>query len=376
MMRILTAFLSLVAVLPAPALACSLCGSSLARSTSLVFEYSQSTVVIYGTLANPRFVGNPGLGRGTTEFHIKRVIKGDAAFSRKNPLTLSRYLPVLDPKAPPTYVMFIRDPKKNLEPHWGKEITSPAVLDFVARLDRLRDEPEQMLLTAAKAFDHADSDIADEAFLLFAKADDKLITKVAPKLSPGNLRKLVKDRDLAPERMSMFAYLLGACGNADDAELLRSLLKNPPARFYKSFEGILAGYITMRPKEGWTAARGMLSNPKESFLLRYATLRTMRFFYNASPKENEAQVLDGLNLALGQTDLADIAIQDLRKWKRWEHTKKIIAAWDQKDFQTPIIQQNIIRYALACPLPEAKTVVARARRQDPELVRDLEQELK
>jgi hypothetical protein len=36
----------------------------------------------------------------------------------------------------------------------------------------------------------------------------------------------------------------------------------------------------------------------------------------------------------------------------------------------------MVRYALACPQPEARALLERVRRQDPELVRHLEAELK
>src|SRR5947209_5059216 len=106
----------------APAPACSLCGS-MARNNSLTFEFEQAQVIVYGSLANPKLTGRSG--SGTTEFHVEQIIKDDPAFPRQKMLLLARYLPVLDPKTPPKYVMFFRSPKQSLQPYWGKEITSP-----------------------------------------------------------------------------------------------------------------------------------------------------------------------------------------------------------------------------------------------------------
>ena len=378
-MKKLIPFLLILLLLPCPAPACSLCGN-VARQISLAHEFEQATVVVYGRIANPKLDIKPGglAGTGTTEFHIEKILKDDPAFPKQKIIMLSRYLPILDAKNPPRYAMFFRGAKQGSEPYWGREIASPAILEFIAELQRYRNEPAQMLLKAADHLDDADAAVADEAFLVFAKANDKLIGQTAKQLAPARLRKLLKNAELEPERLSMFAYLLGACGNADDAELLRSLLttKNPAERNYKAFEGILAGYITIRPKEGWAFAQETLKNEKTSFLLRYASLRTMRFFYNSKPDETAGQVLQGLGSAISHSDISDIAIQDLRQWKRWEHTKLIVACYDQKSHQSPIVKNSIVRYALACPLPEARALVERVRRQDPELVRDLEEELK
>jgi hypothetical protein len=353
--------------------ACSLCGG-ISNNNSLAYEFEHAQVIVYGHLENPKVID--GTGRGTTEFHVERILKDDPDFPKQKMVVLSRYLPVLDAKSPPKYVMFFRSPKQRLEPYWGKEIAKPAVLDFVAELQRLRSEPANVLIHAAKHFDDADPNVADEAFLVFAKASDKQIAQTAKKLSPDNLRKLIKDPDIAPERLSMFAYLLGACGNADDAELLRTMLKNQSPRHYKAYEGILAGYITIRPKEGWSFAQEMLKNPKQEFLWRYSALRTLRFFYNANPEEAGAQVIPGLAQAINQADIADVAIRDLKTWKRWDHTKLILSCWDKKSHQSEIMKQNIVRYALACPEPECRTFLERARRQDRDLVERMETELK
>ena len=365
-------FLVVLLLLPSPAPACSLCGT-LGNRISLVQEFENARAVVYGRIANATLDLQPGgiPGKGTTEFHIEKIIKDDPGLPRQKMILLSRYLPILDPKDSPRYVMFIADPKKNPEPYTGRQLASPAVLEFLVEYQRYRDDPAQSLRFAAKNFDHADPLIAEEAFLLFARGDDRRIGQLARELSPQSLRKLVQTPDLEPERLSMFAFLLGACGDAKagDVDLLRSLLEKPGERQHKSFEGILAGYITMQPREGWAFARDLFKDEKNSLLLRYAALRAMRFFHNARADEYGPQVLEGLGLALLHSDLADIAIQDLRKWKRWDHTKLILSCYDRKSHQSPIVKNSIIRYALACPMPEARTLIERIRRQDPELIR-------
>ncbi len=159
------------------------------------------------------------------------------------------------------------------------------------------------LVFAAKHLDHADGNIAEEAFLAFAQADNPLIVKTAKQLAPAKLRQLLKTPDLEPEKLSLYAYLLGSCGNADDAEQLRTLLKGSSPRTYKAFEGILAGYITLRPKEGWAYAHDMLKEKgtDKNFLLRFAAVRTLRFFYNTHPEEAGPQVMKGMETASSLT---------------------------------------------------------------------------
>src|SRR5262249_29739673 len=153
-----------------------------------------------------------------------------------------------------------------------------------------------------------------------------------------------------------------------------SLLKNPTARNFRAYDGIVAGYVTLRPKEGWAFAHETLRSAKNDFTLRYAVLRAMRFFYNANPEANGAAVMIGEGLAIAHPDVADVAIGDLIRWKRWDHTKAIVAGYDSA--KSPIVRTGIVRYALACPLPEARALVGRVRQKDPKLVKYLEEELK
>jgi hypothetical protein len=366
--------LTLALLLPCPALACSLCGT-MSRRVSLVQEFEQANVAVYGHLKNAKLLDAKN-GTGTTEFHFDAVIKDADGFPKQKMIVLPRFLPALDAKDPPRYVMFFRVPSKTLEPYNGRQIASPDVLHFVAKLTSYRDNPVEALRVAAKHLDDADPQIAEEAFLAFAKADDKLVNQVAKSVSPEMLRKLMKTPDLEPERLSMYAYLLGACGDKNDVEQLRKLLKDPSPRMFRAYEGILAGYIMMQPKEGWAFTHETLRDAKSEFVLRYAVLRTLRFFYNANPEEHAANVLLGEGLAIAQPDVADVAIQDLMRWKRWDHTKLIVSCYDRASHQSPLVKNSLVRYALACPQSEAKTLVERVRRDDPKLLQYLQEELK
>src|SRR4051794_29846623 len=104
-MRKIALLLALAWMLAATSLeACSLCGS-MSRNNSLAYEFEQAQVIVYGHIANPKLMR---AGKGTTEFHVAQIIKDDPAFPRDKMLIVSQYLPVLDAKSPPKFVMFYR----------------------------------------------------------------------------------------------------------------------------------------------------------------------------------------------------------------------------------------------------------------------------
>ena len=59
--------------------------------------------------------------------------------------------------------------------------------------------------------------------------------------------------------------------------------------------------------------------------LRYAGLRTIRFCWETRPDlVSKKDLVAGLYQLLDQSDVADFAIEDLRKWKVWEATDRVL----------------------------------------------------
>jgi hypothetical protein len=50
-----------------------------------------------------------------------------------------------------------------------------------------------------------------------------------------------------------------------------------------------------------------------------------------------------------QSDIADLVIEDLRKWQRWEMASELVGLFGQPSHDVPIIQRSIIKFALTAP---------------------------
>ena len=100
----------------------------------------------------------------------------------------------------------------------------------------------------------------------------------------------------------------------------------------------------------------------------------MRFLYDfRGDLVTKKQLLDGLGILLKQSDIADLAIEDLRKWRCWDFTPRILALWGQKSRSTRLLHASILRYALQCPRDEAVQFMAEQRRVDNQTVKDMEE---
>jgi hypothetical protein len=143
-----------------------------------------------------------------------------------------------------------------------------------------------------------------------------------------------------------------------------------------AYDGILAGFMHLRPREGWDVVLGALRDGRKPLPLRLAVVRTIRFWHGAQPRESRGNVLKCLAAMLAQGELADLAIEDLRRWQMWDLTGDVLAVYGKKGYDAPIMQQAIIRYAFSCDDAASRAFLDARRRAEPDLVRDVEEQIR
>ncbi len=367
--------MGLLVTVPVSAPACSLCGASLRQAPTLRQEAALETarVIIVGTAENPKLEGNAG----RTDLRIAEVLRSDPALKDKKVIPVKRYLQVDDPKNPPRYLVFCDLYKDEFDPFRGVPLKSADSLEYVRQVLKL-DAKDQTgnLLFFFRYLDNSDPEIARDAFLEFAKATDQEIARVARRLDAAKLRTWLTTRETPAERLSVYALLLGACGGDADARLLKSMLDEAGERTVNAYDGFLAGYIHLRPREGWDLAHALLRDSRKPMLIRLAAARTLSYFHGAQPKESRDNVLKCLDAMIAQGELADIAIEDMRRWDIRDRSRDILGLYGKKGFDAPLMKRTIVRYALCCKDDAGAAAFVKARRQeDQELVKGVEEEL-
>lgn len=371
-LRSAAALAALVGLAP-PAPACTFCGENLRSRQTLRMQYAAANAVLHGQLKNPRF--DPKTD-GATDFQVGTVLKDHAARGGRTALVVPRYYPVIG-NTPPDYLFFGNAANGALDLAFGVP-ASPAVVEYLkgaAALDEK--DAAKKLGYFFKHLDAADAAVATDAFVEFARASDGEILKAAGQFDAGKIRRLIADPNTPTERLGVLSFVLGSCGGPADAAFFAGLLKaNPPAeRTSAAFGGLLAGYVLLAPKDGWALAADVLGDEKRSFSERLAALGTVRFFQATRPAECRAEVLRCCAALLPNADLADQAIEDLRRWGWWDLTADVLAQYGKPSHAAPFVRRCIVRYALTCPKPEARTFLDAARNADPKTVKAAEDEM-
>jgi hypothetical protein len=358
-------------VAPQPTRACPFCS---AQGKTLTEEINQAQLVVFGTLKNPK--ADPGsLNGGTTEMVVEAVIKPDPYINGKKSLVLPRYVP--PSSKPMKYLVYCDIFQGQLDPYRGDDFQPDTkIVAYLQGALALKDKDAPTRLRYF--FDYLDSPelrISEDAYREFGYSDYEDYRKVAEKLPADRVRGWLADPNTPTSRLGLYGSMIGHCGKAEDAELVRKLLDDP-TRLSTGMDGILAGYVMLDRKAGWEFLTKLLADERKDFVPRYAGLRAIRFFWEYRPDVvPKTELLAAFLTVAKQKDIADLAIEDLRKYQQWQPMETILGLAKAPTHQAPIIQRAILRYALVGQQhsPAAKAFVAQARKADPEKVADVEE---
>jgi hypothetical protein len=373
-------------LLISPGTTCPFCGM---QGPTLTGEVAQAKLVLYGQLTNAKEQNNSD---GTTDLVVETVIKNELASKKDDPLAANNKTVRLDRflQSPPgtdkyRYLVYCDVFRGKIDPYR----TVPVVKDggmakYLLGALAHKDAPlSKRLRFFFDYLDNTDLEISNDAYKEFGNADYKDYKDMAKDLPADRVARWLKDEKTPAFRYGLYASMLGHCGKDEHAKLLHDLLEDPAKRLGSGVDGMLAGYVMLKPEEGWEYTCAILKDGKKEFMIRYAALRAVRFLWDSRPDlVTQTELKKGLGCLLEQSDIADLAIDDLRKRQCWDVTDAVLSLRNTKTYEIPIVRRAILRFALGSADSKAKSsAVARAyvdeqRKKDPQMVADAEELLK
>ena len=368
--------LATLLAVPAAAPACPFCPSA---GQTLLGEVNTAHLIVFGKLSNAQRDPNE-FGKGTTDLEIEVVVKDNEFLKGKTKITLPRYVPP-DPKRESKHLLFCEIYKGELDPYRGEAVPADSkIAEYLKGAIALKDKDMPTRLAYFfKNFESPDWTISGDAFQEFSNAEYADVRVAASKFDPAHVLKVLKDPNTSIARYGLVGLILGHCGKGEAyAKALRTFIDDPKVKQATGLDGLLAGYILLDPKDGLAYVSGLIKDSKEDFLIRYAALRSMRFFWEyRGDVLKRPDIVATIQPLLDQPDIVDLAVEDLRKWEQWGQAPKVLALFDKPTHDVSIIQRSIIKYALAAPATSKESaeflVRMRADAKHAERVRDLEQ---
>lgn len=370
----------LLTAVPAPA--CPFCAPT---GTTLTGEVAQADFILFGTLANAKRDPNDptAFNKGSTDLNIELVIKPHDMVKDKKSITIPRYVPPDGKNG--KYLIFFNVYNGMLDPYRGESVAIDSKLPQY--LKGAMEVREKDTVTRLKYFfeylEDQDVVVSSDAYSEFGYAEYKEVREVAAKLPAATLLKWLKDPNTRGSRLGLYGLLLGHCGKAEDAKAIRALLDDKERSYTSGLDGVLAAYALLDPKAGWDYVVGLINDPDKDFPVKYAALKTVRFFWEYRPDViDNKQVIAAMKLLMDNADIADMPIEDVRKWKVWELTPVVLGyASKESHSGTPIVARSILKFAIAAAAADPKNTAAvayveQARKKDAKRVQFLEEVLK
>jgi len=342
---------------------CPFCGPG---GKTLLDEVNQAALVVYGKVKSADDT------KQTTVLSVETVVKNDPTLGKLTEVTLDRYIDP-DQAKKLRFLVFCEVHKGKIDAFAGRAFRADSkVVDYVTKALKVKDQSlSKRLRFFFDYLDNADIDISNDAYTEFANADYPDLKAMAKDLPAARVVKWLENPDTPSVRVGLYANMLGHCGRKEDAKVLKKLLDDPERRNGSGIDGIMAAYTMLEPKAGWAVISAQLKDKESDFLARFAALRAVRFLhdYRAADAAAKKQYRDGVCVLLNQADIADLAIEDLRKWKAWDRADKVLAVTKTDAYEPAIVKRAVLRYCLQCKGNKAaEKYVADRRKDDAEAV--------
>ncbi len=376
--------------------ACPFCSS---QGQTFTGEVNQADFILVGELRNAKRDNND-ITRGTTELHIETVVKDHPYLAGKKMITLPRYVPTDGKADERRYLVFCAVYPQLSDLTRAAAISSLTLADFrTYTVDPYRGEPlkadsllPKYLQGSLKIreqgadaklnyfYQYLDSPellISSDAYMEFGNADYPEVMALSKTLAPEKLLKWLKDPQTPASRFGLYGMMLGHCGTKDNAEQLLSMINDTQKTYSSGLDGLFTGYLMLDPKLGWEQLKAVLKDESKEFPVRYAALKAVRFFAEYRPDLlTKDQIGEVMMILVKQPDIADLPIEDLRKWGRWDLADQIIQIGSAESHQSVnIVRRAVLRYALSASEKSkvAKDFVDEQRKLNPDRVKMVEE---
>jgi hypothetical protein len=185
-----------------------------------------------------------------TEFRIVDVVKRHPLAKGKKSFVHASRVPADDLNHPPRFIIFCEVKDGRFDPYEGIEVETPAIVEYAKKAIALdTKDPARSLPFFFGYLGHKDSTIRQDACRELSKSSHEDLRKAAKSFDPEKLAGWLRDGKLTTRERALYGLLLGYCGKAEHAKLLRKVIDDAEKNTGSAVDGAMAGYVMLEPKE-------------------------------------------------------------------------------------------------------------------------------
>jgi len=358
---------------PAPAEGCSICSSI---SPTLCDEIAAAELA-----ALVRYESTPEVGGGVTspdayksEFQIEDVFKG-AEILGTTRIARVLFFPGENAQKGDRYLvhgnLVENDAGTQRVIQWTTPIAiSPAAIAYLIKMQALPPTGLERLICAKDYLTSPEKMLRRDAFDEFGKAPFETLHKLKPNLDADVLLDRIEDPKTSENMRKLYYTFLCICGRPEDLPTLKTKMEEEKLQPTGSLSAIIACYLSLAGAEGLSVVDEMFLRHKDTNADRTwgAAITALRFHGQEANVIDRAHVVAVFRNTLQLPQLGARILSDLARWEDWSVLDQVSELFVDAEGDTLWIREPVVRYLLACPLPEAKKQLSRLQRLDPAAV--------
>ncbi|MDA0588758.1 MAG: hypothetical protein O2820_19395 [Planctomycetota bacterium] len=283
---------------------------------------------------------------GNTVYEVKQIMRNHKdKLKIGDQITLPRY------RASQVGDLFVLMGSSGTTLEWGSplEVTETA-FNYISQAPSPEVPTSKRLEYYARFLEYSDAMIANDAYGEFANSPYKDVALAAQKLPREKVRKWIESPDTPGTRLGLYGLLIGVCGNADDAELVKQKITEKSDDFRLGIDGLMSGYLVLTGDKGLAVIdEAKLKNTDVPFSETYAAMQALRFMWRYGEGRIEKERLrQSMRILLDRPELADLVIADLARWQDWSIQSRLMKMYGEGEYNIPSIKRAIVRYMLVC----------------------------
>lgn len=345
----LSLLMVLVWQLPAVALACPFCSGSLELTFSQQIEEGVSAVIARQSEARG--------GNHQATFILLDVLKvsPDLPLNVREPLRVTAY----DEGATGELYFIVAGRTADDQILWGppQPISCECRQYILQRPDYANPRPTRLAFYA-NYLEHADADVAMDAWTEFASAQFEDIAPISDRLPHERLATIVasqldgSQQLQSPEWLGLYGMLLGLCGGESDACVMRDLVLAPaisPDMPRLGIDGVMGGLLLLQGEAGLALLEAHITDNPEAPLSEHLAVRNACSFMWSYGGERipKLELQRVVRRYLLEPQLAAIVLPDLGRWSDWESIELVSVIHDDPAYSDAVTQQQIVQFLLA-----------------------------
>jgi hypothetical protein len=316
------------------------------------------------------------------EFSVRKVLK--ASESKPNRSTVRAAAPANLKTGSLVLLLGTNDPDSREDRiEWEITPLNEASFAYIARLPNERTPVLERLKYFAPFLEHADSLVAEDAFLEFGHAPYNQVLRAGAFISAPKLRQWINDPTVKPERKGFYGLALGLTAQGDNRAANQAVLEklvNAPATFggdfRAGFDGVLGGYLVATNGDGIAQIKSrFIDNPTAAEGDVRHVQSALRFYYEFGEVDERPAVVAAVEHMLNRPGVAAAAITDLARWQQWSQVDRIAKLYPNAAEPDAALQRAVVGYLTACPLPTADAALDVLRQRDAAGIAAAEQSL-